>query len=452
MLSLRESLVRPRVLVLMGLLIREALSFWTGHPYDLEVWVRNAYYVGHGQNPYTAFFPPVPGLSFAYLQQTLPGVGYLPIWPSVVAGFYHVYAALPFSRFFLYFLIKQPTVLADTYLGVLIFRMIQQWGGTREAGVRALRYWTFFPYAIVISAVWGQFDALVVVLLIMFLLSASPTRRVLFLGLGIALKWFPLVFVPYEALRARGLRKALAFLSLAIPAGLTLLIFQGMGWDYLGVTQMSASASHGGGAGMSYVNILQAPALIPLLTRVPFLYSVLGYLWVPGILVGAYLAQRRFASDPRGTVQAILLVTTTFYLTRWGVYEQYLMYLFPLLIVDIELWHPERRPLFRLLLLLATAYLLVNNDFLVRFLGPLSSGFVDLSYAADSSPDLGIIRAGATYFLNVVITITFVQLALVFADPTRGSRPWPQEWLAKIQGWMRPQAADSDTNVREPLP
>ena len=192
--------------------------------------------------------------------------------------------------------------------------------------------------------------------------------------------------------------------------------------------------------------------MIPLLIRVPFLYSVLGYLWVPGILVGAYVAQRRFAVDPRGTVQAILLVTTIFYLTRWGVYEQYLIYLFPLLIVDIELWHPERRPLFRLLLLLATAYLLVNNDFLVRFLGPLSSGFVDLSYAADSSPDLGIIRAGATYFLNVVITITFVQMALVFADPTRGARPWPQQWLAKIQGWMRPPAADSDMNVREPLP
>ena len=69
---------------------------------------------------------------------------------------------------------------------------------------------------------------------------------------------------------------------------------------------------------MSYVNILQAPALIPLLTRVSFLYSVLGYLWVPGILVGAYVAQRRFAVDRRGTVQAILLVTTIFYLTRWG--------------------------------------------------------------------------------------------------------------------------------------
>src|SRR6266566_2921812 len=216
--SLRAALMRPRVLVLLGLLIREALSFWTGHPYDLEVWVRNAYFVGQGQNPYSAFFPPVPGLSFTYLQQTLPGVGYLPVWPLIVAGFYRVYAGLPFSRFFLYFLIKQPTVLADTYLGVLIYRMILQWGGTREARLRALRYWTFFPYPVVISAVWGQFDAL----------------------------------------RERGLRRGPALISIAIPAGLTFLIFQGMGWDYLGVTRMSASASHGGGAGMSYVNILQA--------------------------------------------------------------------------------------------------------------------------------------------------------------------------------------------------
>src|SRR3989442_15999822 len=100
---LRDALMRPRVLVLLGLLIREAFSFWTGHPYDLEVWLRNAYFVSQGANPYTAYFPPVPGLSFAFLNQPLGGGGYLPLWPLIVAGLYRVYVVIPgANRFVLY--------------------------------------------------------------------------------------------------------------------------------------------------------------------------------------------------------------------------------------------------------------------------------------------------------------------------------------------------------------
>src|SRR5207237_4392986 len=94
-----------RGLLLVGLAIREAFSFWTGHPYDFEVWLRNAYFVSQGANPYSAFMPPVPGLSFTYLNENLPGVGYLPLWPLTLAGLYRLYAIHPgMSRLVLYFL------------------------------------------------------------------------------------------------------------------------------------------------------------------------------------------------------------------------------------------------------------------------------------------------------------------------------------------------------------
>jgi hypothetical protein len=303
--------------------------------------------------------------------------------------------------------------------------------------LKALRYWAFLPYAILISAVWGQFDALVVVLLISSLLASSSGRRVLWLGTGIALKWFPLIFVPFLTIRERWPRNLLAVVSLAIPSIFTLAVFRILGWDFLGLTAMSMSASHGRGVGMSYVNILDATSLVPVLRQVPLFYEVLGYLWVPSILIAAFIAKRRFRSDPQGMVQAILLITSAFYLTRNGVYEQYLLYILPFFLIDLTLWHPERRPLFRFLLILATVYLLVDSDALLRFLGPVSSSFVDATFAADVDPNVGILRMAVIYLLNVLLSVTLIQLALVFANPARNARPWPQRLLALARARMR---------------
>src|SRR2546426_8801559 len=129
-LNLRRLTGTTRGLLLIGLAIREAFSFWTGHPYDFEVWLRNAYFVSQGANPYTAYFPPVPGLSFTFLNQSLAGVGYLLVWPLIVAALYRVFAVIAGeNRFVLYFLLKQPPVLADVFRGFLIHRAIVRWGG-----------------------------------------------------------------------------------------------------------------------------------------------------------------------------------------------------------------------------------------------------------------------------------------------------------------------------------
>src|SRR5580658_8056206 len=68
--ALRRFHLRPwpaaGTILLVGLAIRESFSFWTGHPFDFEIWIRTGYVVAHGTNPYlSAAWPPVPG-SFAY--------------------------------------------------------------------------------------------------------------------------------------------------------------------------------------------------------------------------------------------------------------------------------------------------------------------------------------------------------------------------------------------------
>jgi hypothetical protein len=425
----------PRGLLLLGLFVREVFSFWTGHPYDLEVWLRNAYFVSQGANPYTAFMPPVPGLSFAYLNETLPGVGYLPLWPLIVASLYRIYASVPgMSRFVLYFLLKQPPIIGDVVLGSLIYRALLTWGGKAEVALRGLTFWMVFPYAILISAIWGQFDAIVAALVMFFLLSNRSVRGYALVGLGILLKWLPLIYLPFHGLSERGTRKILLGLPVVIPPVVTALILTAMGWDTLGITAMSQSASHGGGGGLTYVNILQAPAIVPILATINGFYLVAGYLWIPGCIVAGWVAYRRFGADsPGGVAQSLLLITTVFFLTRWGVYEQYLIYFLPLFYIDVVLWHPSRRSLFFLTWGLSLAYLLVNNDLLIRFFGPVDSRAVDIAYAFDNQSSLAPLRVYGMYILGVLFTVHLVQLVRIFMDPSRDSTPWLLRPLVRLR-------------------
>lgn len=448
MIDLRALLWRPRALLLIGLAIREALSPWTGHPFDMEVWIRNAYYVSQGQNPYAAYMAPVPGLSFAYLQSEIPSVGYLPLWSLLAAGLYRAYSIVPgASRFVFYFLLKQPPIVGDVCVGWLLFRAGERWTSSRETAMHLLRYWMFFPYTIIITAVWGQFDSIVVALLLTFLLVERRTGRILSLGLGVTLKWFPVILLPLYGFRERFSRNGMTLLSLAVPIGVTLLVFTVAGWDYHGVTAMATAVSHGGGGGVTAMSILQLPAFVSFFASSPLLFAAMGYLWVPGISIAGYVAHRRFSMESSvGLVQAVLLVIVSFYLTRWGVNEQYLMYLFPLFLIDVAAWHPERRPLFSFLVVVTTGFVIVNNDLLLRFLGPLSTTFVEIAFAADSSPDIGVLRQATLHFLSVLSSVTLVQIAATLLRPNLDPRPWPMLLAAWIRRRMARRARGPYTN------
>ncbi len=443
--NFRRALSTPRGLLFLGLTVRELLSFWTGHPYDMELWVRNAYFVSQGQNPYSMFLPPVPGLSFAYLKELLPGVGYLPLWPLTLAGLYRLYAIVPgTSRFVLYFLLKQPQILGDTLLGYFLYRALLAWGGRTELAIRGLKFWMFFPYAIVISAIWGMFDAIVAALIFGFLVSNRAWKGYAGVGLGILLKWLPLIFLPFYLLREKGLRRFGVAVAVAVPIGLTALAFWATGWDYIGVTAMAQYASHGGGGGMTFMNLLTPPLLRPALADFGYLPYLIGFAWVPGIIVAAFVAVRRFRDiGPEATIQALLVVTSVFFLTRFGVYEQYLTYLFPLFYVDMVLWHPERRSLFALTWVLGFTYLLVDNDMMVRFFGPAFPQAVDLAFGFDQYSPFAWIRYSAMYVLGVLFTIHLVQLVRILLDPRRDPTPWLWRPFARL----RPQSLERPAEI-----
>jgi len=310
-------------------------------------------------------------------------------------------------------------------LGYCIQRSIVLWSGNKTLAFRGLKFWMFFPYAILISGLWGMFDAMVAVLVFAFILSTDFVKGYALAGLGVLLKWLPLIYLPYYVFRERSIRKLGGAISLVVTLGLTAFIFYVTGWDYIGVTAMTQSMSHGGGNGMTYAIIFQDPALVPILARLPWFYYLAGYLWPPGIVLAGWVAYRRFPGRAaESTVQALLLVTTVFLLTRWGVYEQYLTYLLPLFYIDTVLWHPERKRLFRFTWVVAFLFLLANNDLLLRFFGPVSTQAVDIAFTADNASIFAPIRTAALYAIAILFTIHLVQLVSVFLNPSRNSTPW----------------------------
>lgn len=421
-------------------MLREAFSFWTGHPFDFESWVRTAYVVAHGGNPYSAFWPPVPGVSFAYLNQNLTSASYLPFWPVLLAELYRLWISVGGgNRFVLYFLLKQPGILADVASAYLLYQLAARWSGNLRSALALASFWSFFPYAIIITAIWGQFDSIVVVILLALLYARGPLERNLLNGLGIFVKWLTIVFLPLEMFRQRGARRLGFLVGLAVPALLTTIVFLAEGWSFQGIgTQgigsVSLSQSHGGGQGMNYAYALTLPAVSAVLSRIPLFYSGAPYLWVPGVIVAGWGAARWLGgTDRRSELRAMLLVVTVFLLLRWGLYEQYFLYLFSLLALDVAVFSPGRRALLAFTYALATVDLLINNDLGIRFLSPLSSGLSVFTTQLDASEPYGTFRTYALLVLALAMTITLIQLLGAFWQDAAEPRPWLYRVLDRVR-------------------
>ncbi len=412
-------------LLVAGLLVREAFSFWTGHPYDFEIWVRTGHAVAVGANPY-AYWPPVPGVSFAYLGQELPSAAYLPFWPLLLGGLYRLWELVGFqNRFVLYFLLKQPPILADVLVAYLLYRLAGRWSGRVGPALEALGAWSFFPYAILISAVWGQFDSIVLALLLgVFFVEESLARNVLY-GVGIFVKFVTAIYLPLEAFVARGWRRLGVLVAVAIPVALTFAIFAALGWGTTNLIAASVSQTHGGGGGMNWVGIVTAGPIDPYTAAVPGLDLVLSYLWIPAVVAAGFVAARwATPGDARSLLRPLILVTAVFLLFRFGLYEQYLVYLFALLFLDLAIAGSGRRAIVQVLSVSAFVYLVLNNDFLLRFLSPLNASISPELISLDASPIYGTFRTWALVAVCVVVTIALAQVVYVYLRGLERPRSW----------------------------
>ena len=400
---------KARTILLTGILVREAFSFWTGHPFDFELWVRTGYWVAHGMSPY-GVLPPAPGLSFAdvYSPSGESTVGYLPFWPLLLGAIYKLYAVVGFgNRFVYYFLIKQPIIAGDLLLGYLISRYVKD--RSPDPGNIVLAFWILSPLTIIISSIWGMFDSLAMVFVMVALASRGGAVRSISEGIAIWAKSIPLIFaIP---LAFSGPNKARNLLvSLGLPALATLATLVLLHWPLGTAVSTLGTTVNKGGESLSAVGVLFYFETFGVVSWPVVILRVFGYLWIPVLLVTTLLAYRWFGfNTEKGLVQSLILCSIAFMVFKAQVNEQYSIYVLALILVDVGVWNPKKRWFYLAITAAVLVFLAVNNPELERFLAPIDPRAVLTDSLLTAA--WGEIR----YAVLMASSVVFVALDLAYA-------------------------------------
>jgi Gpi18-like mannosyltransferase len=381
---------------LAGLLIREAFSFWTGHPFDFEIWVRAGYWVAHGHSPYAAM-PFAPGVSFANdfggaNSGLAAAVGYLPVWPLLVGGLYELYALLGAPTPYLYyFLIKQPIIICDVLTAYYLYRYTQRRGSGKASFV--IKFWLFSPLMIIISSIWGMFDAIPVLFVVLALSARPGAYRGMWAGIATFAKSVPLIYTIPLSSGPKPLRNLA--IALVIPVGATALIVWLAGWSILGqggvgtTLGSTLSSARGSLSLWAIAYYLNSNSMIST-SAAAYLSQPAGYLWIVAVPAATILAYKWFGfKTERGVVQSILLITLTFLLLRGQVNEQYSLYLFAPALIDVAMWSPQRRNLVVASMVTVLAFHVTNVVLLIRYASPVfhNALSVEASIIAEINPE-----------------------------------------------------------------
>lgn len=231
--------------------------------------------------------------------------------------------------------VKVPSILADVGISIVLWLLAPGARGAWLAMAYALN-----PVAILISGAHGQFDALAILACLGALLFTvrRPHAVVagLCLGVGIALKSFPIlllpVFWPFVAPPQRRRFAAAAVL----PAGLllaTYLLFVPAA-VIREVFGYSGASDHGWAAAVRAVRALQTG--VPFIDLAPALGAAkLLFLAIYALAIGRWL---RRPAPPEQLPERIALVFVSFYVLYGGIGSQYLLWAVPfLLLVSLPL-------------------------------------------------------------------------------------------------------------------
>jgi hypothetical protein len=369
--SVRPTRLRSAIILAAGIAVREAFSFWTGHPFDFELWVRTGYWVAHGISPY-GVLGPVPGLTFSFVfsSSAESTIGYLPFWPLLLGGIYQLYALVGGGdKFVYYFLLKQPTIVGDVLLGFAISRFVRNYRPKFANKVLAL--WLFSPFTIILSGIWGMFDSIAMVPVVLALSVKRETARSALEGLAVWIKSIPLVLaVPIAFSGRNGLRNIVISLFLPVAASIAVILLAG--WPLATAFATLQSTASKGGQSLSAVGVVYYLIQLNLVGNFsPLDMKAIGYIWVPAVLAATYLGYRWHGfTTEKGLVQSLLLCTIAFLLFKAQVNEQYAIYVLALALVDLS-WNPSRKWLYLLITAADMVFLLVNNALLVRFTSPV---------------------------------------------------------------------------------
>lgn len=300
-------------------------------------------------------------------------VGYLPFWPALLGGLYEVYALLGSPTPYLYyFLIKQPIIIADVLTAYFLFRYVERRGSSKASFV--LKLWLLSPYTIVVSSIWGMFDAIAVLFVVLALKSPPGAYRGMWAGIATFAKSVPLIYTIPLASGPKPVRNLV--IALAIPIGASAAIIWLSGWSIFGqggvgtTLGSTVSSARGSLSLWAIAYYLNSNGMLSGSTT-SAVSAPAGYAWLAAVPIATLLAYKWFGfNTERGVVRSLLLITLTFLLLRGQVNEQYALYLFAPALIDFALWSPQRKKVILASMAAVFSFHITNVVLFIRYATP----------------------------------------------------------------------------------
>lgn len=392
-------------LLVFGLLFRLGLSPFSRDPWDMNVWQTVGSAILSGQNPYAL---------------TSNGLIYPPLWGAFCAASYLSYT-LTTNPFLSYFTLKLPIVIADILISLIIKKTVYNHTLDVTKARAAMLLYLFNPVTIIVSSLWGMFDAiptLFALLSLLYLSQGQYLKSGLTLGAGIGFKgFFPALLLPFFLFYIwKNEKRVSDCLSFSIYTALVpivisipFLITDSNTYISMILFPIKRLPQH-----LTYwfsisellkANAISTATIISLSSVVSLSLFLALYLFLAKeISVWPMKSdQDKMSFILKGTI----LVIITFYLTSSTVNEQYFIWAIPFLILYIEIYNQSLKFPFYCLCILDTFFLFLNVG--LSFFTPIADipfWWTSFQYSA---PSMALMILTGILF-SVVCIIVFLKL------------------------------------------
>jgi len=314
---------RDFLTVLVSVAVQVPLAIFLGHSYDQTTFLDAGYLVSAGLNPYqshliTVFSP--------YLVGVNPIIGDPPLWPLLLGAIYRLSYGIAPNIFLYNFATKIPVIAANLGLAYLTKSLLSRQGASERKIKFAWIFLLFNPFLLLTTAAWGQFDTLIALLCIssMYLLSKGKTKgSAILFAFSAVLKpiSLPLIGLPILFTLKQSWRKTVMYIliSAAVIAALWILPFFPLGWTMPSSgTQLASYFTRAGGmTPFSLVELFRDTVTIPTGLE------LLGYIWIPALILGYYVVYRDPPKTFNELTQKAIGIMLIFFLTYSWLSEPY---------------------------------------------------------------------------------------------------------------------------------
>ncbi len=407
---------RELLAIVLSVVVQLPLAIFLGHYFDQRIFLQTGYLVANGLNPYVSHV--INAFSNPYLTGVNPIIGYPPVWPLLLGLIYDITYNLAPNLFLYNFATKIPIIASNIALAYITKIVMLKQNLPRQAVWFAFLFLLFNPFTLLTTTAWGEFDTLVALLCVgsMYLLSKGLTAQSsLLLALSFVLKpiSLPLLGLPLFFSTPKNHQKNLihVLIVVVVIALLWILPFNLLGWAMPNsANQLSSFVTMAGG--MTPFNLLD---VLHNSATMPQGLAVLGYLWIPALIIGYYFVYRYPPKTFLSLTGAAVFLLLVFFLSRSWLSEQNINLLLPFLLMLVGSAVISRRT-FHFVWVIPLAFLVLNASIPQLFF-LVSPEIISLKDAFDLQ--FGVLRLAGRFAVTIVWYIFAFLLMLNVARRAR---------------------------------